>query len=35
MMAEMGCKNSYIQPDDRVFDYLAGRARRPYHPALS
>jgi 3-isopropylmalate/(R)-2-methylmalate dehydratase large subunit len=30
MMAEMGCKNSYIAPDQAVFDYLAGRARRPY-----
>ena len=30
MMAEMGCKNSYIAPDQVVFDYLAGRARRPY-----
>ena len=32
MMAEMGCKNSYIQPDQMVFDYLEGRARRPYAP---
>jgi 3-isopropylmalate/(R)-2-methylmalate dehydratase large subunit len=30
MMAEMGCKNSYIAPDAAVFNYLAGRARRPY-----
>jgi homoaconitate hydratase family protein len=32
MMAEMGCKNSYLPPDQRVFDYLVGRARRPYAP---
>jgi 3-isopropylmalate/(R)-2-methylmalate dehydratase large subunit len=30
MMAEMGVKNSYIPPDQVVFDYLAGRARRSY-----
>ena len=32
MMAEMGCKNSYIPPDQVAFDYLAGRAKRPYTP---
>jgi len=32
MMAEMGCKNSYIPPDQVVFDYLAGRAKRSYTP---
>jgi 3-isopropylmalate/(R)-2-methylmalate dehydratase large subunit len=32
MMAEMGCKNSYIGPDQVVFDYLEARARRPYTP---
>jgi 3-isopropylmalate/(R)-2-methylmalate dehydratase large subunit len=32
MMAEMGCKNSYLPPDQLVFDYLAGRAKRPYTP---
>ncbi len=32
MMAEMGCKNSYLPPDQVVFDYLDGRARRPYTP---
>jgi 3-isopropylmalate/(R)-2-methylmalate dehydratase large subunit len=32
MMAEMGCKNSYIAPDQAVFDYLEGRARREYTP---
>lgn len=30
MMAEMGCKNSYIPPDQVVFDFLKGRAKRPY-----
>ncbi len=30
MMAEMGAKNSYIPPDDRTFNYLRGRAKRPY-----
>lgn len=32
MMAEMGCKNSYVVPDQAVFDYLDGRAKRPYTP---
>ncbi len=32
MMAEMGCKNSYILPDEVAFDYLKGRAKRPYTP---
>ncbi len=32
MMAEMGAKNSYIPPDQVVFDYLEGRAKRPYTP---
>jgi len=30
LMAEMGAKNSYIPPDQKVFDYLAGRAKRDY-----
>lgn len=30
MMAEMGAKNSYIPPDETVFDYLKGRAKWPY-----
>jgi len=30
LMAEMGAKNSYIPPDQVVFDYLEGRARRDY-----
>ncbi len=32
MMAEMGCKNSYLPPDQVVLDYLEGRAKRPYTP---
>jgi 3-isopropylmalate/(R)-2-methylmalate dehydratase large subunit len=32
LMAEMGAKNSYIPPDQVVFDYLEGRAQRPYTP---
>lgn len=32
MMAEMGCKNSYLPPDPVVLDYLEGRAKRPYAP---
>jgi homoaconitase/3-isopropylmalate dehydratase large subunit len=30
MMAEMGVKNSYIPPDDKTFEFLEGRAKRPY-----
>jgi 3-isopropylmalate/(R)-2-methylmalate dehydratase large subunit len=30
LMAEMGAKNSYIPPDQVVFDYLEDRARREY-----
>ena len=30
LMAEMGAKNSYLPPDQAVFDYLEGRAQRPY-----
>lgn len=30
LMAEMGAKNSYIPPDQKVFDYLDDRARRAY-----
>jgi 3-isopropylmalate/(R)-2-methylmalate dehydratase large subunit len=30
MMAEMGAKNSYIPPDQVVFDYLKDRAQREY-----
>ena len=29
-MAEMGAKNSYIAPDEEVFEYLKGRAQRGY-----
>jgi 3-isopropylmalate/(R)-2-methylmalate dehydratase large subunit len=32
MMAEMGCKNSYLPPDRVVFDYLQDRAKRLYTP---
>jgi len=32
LMAEMGAKNSYIPPDQVVFDYLDGRAQRPFTP---
>jgi 3-isopropylmalate/(R)-2-methylmalate dehydratase large subunit len=34
LSAEMGAKNSYIPPDERVFEYLDGRARRSYAPVL-
>ena len=30
LMAEMGAKNSYIPPDQKVFDYLGERAQREY-----
>ena len=30
LMAEMGAKNSYIPPDQKVFAYLEGRAQRDY-----
>ena len=30
LMAEMGAKNSYIPPDQKVTAYLKDRARRPY-----
>ncbi len=30
LMAEMGAKNSYIPPDQKVFDFLKDRARRDY-----
>ncbi|TES91602.1 MAG: 3-isopropylmalate dehydratase large subunit [Anaerolineales bacterium] len=32
LMAEMGAKNSFIPPDEKVFDYLDGRAKRAYEP---
>jgi 3-isopropylmalate/(R)-2-methylmalate dehydratase large subunit len=32
MTAEMGAKSSYLPPDQIVFDYLDGRAKRPYEP---
>ncbi len=35
MMAEMGAKNSFIAPDQVVFDYLEGRARRDFEPVYA
>ncbi len=32
MMAEFGAKTAYLAPDQAIFDYLEGRARRPYTP---
>lgn len=32
LMAEMGAKNSFIAPDQKVFDFLEQRARRKYEP---
>ncbi len=32
MMAEFGVKNAYLPPDEKLFKYLEGRARRPYTP---
>jgi len=32
MTAEMGAKSSYLPPDQKVFDYLDGRAKRAYEP---
>ncbi len=32
LMAEMGAKNSYIPPDQKVFDFLKDRANREYEP---
>ena len=32
MTAEMGAKNSYIPPDQKVFDYLDKRAKRVFKP---
>lgn len=34
MMAEMGAKNSFIPPDEKVIEYLKGRARRPFETIL-
>ncbi|MBX3084597.1 MAG: 3-isopropylmalate dehydratase large subunit [Anaerolineae bacterium] len=30
MMAEFGAKTAYLPPDDKIFEYLKGRARRPF-----
>jgi 3-isopropylmalate/(R)-2-methylmalate dehydratase large subunit len=35
MAAEMGAKNSYLPPDQKVFEYLKKRAKRPYEPIFS
>ncbi len=32
MMAEFGAKTAYLAPDEAIFSYLKGRARRPYTP---
>ncbi|MCC7450823.1 MAG: 3-isopropylmalate dehydratase large subunit, partial [Anaerolineae bacterium] len=32
MMAEFGVKTAYLTPDEKLFKYLEGRARRPYTP---
>lgn len=32
LMAEMGAKNSYVPPDEVVFEFLQDRAQRPYTP---
>jgi 3-isopropylmalate/(R)-2-methylmalate dehydratase large subunit len=32
LMAEMGAKNSYLPPDQKVLDYLQDRAQRPFTP---
>jgi 3-isopropylmalate/(R)-2-methylmalate dehydratase large subunit len=32
MMAEFGAKTAYLPPDEKIFQYLEGRARRPYTP---
>ena len=34
MMAEMGAKNSFIPPDQKVIDFLEGRARRAFDPVF-
>jgi 3-isopropylmalate/(R)-2-methylmalate dehydratase large subunit len=34
LMAEMGAKNSYLPPDEKVLDYLTGRAKRPFNPVF-
>jgi 3-isopropylmalate/(R)-2-methylmalate dehydratase large subunit len=34
MSAEMGAKNSFLMPDQKVLDYLQGRAKRSFTPIL-
>jgi 3-isopropylmalate/(R)-2-methylmalate dehydratase large subunit len=33
LMAEMGAKNCFIPPDQKVMDFLENRAKRPYEPS--
>jgi homoaconitate hydratase family protein len=35
MTAEMGAKNGYFPPDEKVFDFLKGRAKASYQPVYS
>ncbi len=35
MSAEMGAKNGYFPPDDKIFDFLKDRARESYRPLYS
>lgn len=32
MMAESGVQNAYLPPDERIFDYVRTRTRRPFDP---
>lgn len=34
LSAEMGVKNSYIPPDQKIYDHLLGRAKKPYTPVF-
>ena len=34
LMAEMGAKNCYLLPDEKVIAYLAGRAKRAFNPVF-
>ncbi|MGB2897251.1 MAG: 3-isopropylmalate dehydratase large subunit [Anaerolineales bacterium] len=34
MAAEMGAKDSYIPPDEKILTFLSGRARRDFKPVL-
>ena len=35
MAAEMGAKNGYVPPDDRTYEWLAGRRPKVYEPVFS